>query len=349
MFTNVLKDYIRTALRDLRLPDESVTMFYSLCVHYYKAHIQARLPWDEEARQPDFKEVRRAAQTHAVSQGRVLFEFVLVDEAQDLDESVFSFLRQISRHITVCLDSKQQIYDAGGAEAAILANLGVRRRNVNLIEAFRVCPYLVTVAASLIADPAERTAFQNQTRQPQVERQTPLLFMADDFEAEKAKLAAVVRERQLKNDRIAILLPTNRQVFGFAQGLSQVGLEVEVPEQRGRNGTLPVHDFDSDRPKLMSYHSAKGLTFDSVLMPRLVQQSFARVPPERVEKLLFVAITRATKWCYFSATRGAPLPTVRDKVLPLAGSGAITLLEGGHTTPSPAAERGAASGELDFL
>ena len=66
----------------------------------------------------------------------------------------------------------------------------------------------------------------------------------------------MVRERQLMNDRIAILFPQNRQVFGFAQGLTEAGMEVEVPKQRSGNNTLPTHDFNSSRPKLMAVNES---------------------------------------------------------------------------------------------
>ena len=66
------------------------------------------------------------------------------------------------------------------------------------------------------------------------------------------------------------------------------------------NMELPVIDFSTARPKLMPYPSAKGLTFDTVLMPRLVGGLFAHLTPERLERWLFVGITRATQWVYFS-------------------------------------------------
>ena len=50
----------------------------------------------------------------------------------------------------------------------------------------------------------------------------------------------------------------------------------------------------------MPYTSAKGLTFDTVLMPRLIPGLFANLGPERLERWLFVGITRATQWVYFS-------------------------------------------------
>lgn len=349
VYTNVLKDYIKTALKDLRLPEDNVITFDHWCRTYYQENIARRLPWNATARMPDFDAIRRAAMSRAAANGKI-FDFVLVDESQDLEEEIFSFLARISAHVTVCLDNKQQLYDNGSTESGILHKLGIRKRNINLIDAFRVCPYLVEVAAHLIPDPAEQEAFRNQTRQPQIERQTPLVYFARNFEDEKQMLYQVVRERQLKNETIAILLPQNRQVFGFAKGLMEVGIEAEVPA-KGGNQTFPTHDFSTSRPKLMSFYGAKGLTFDTVIMPRLVPSSFSHVRAERIERLLFVAITRATKWCYFSTALDNPLPVIQDKLVPLAKSHTITLQEGRTATASVGATDANETdeGALDFL
>lgn len=329
VYTNVLKDYIKSALRDLRLPEDNVLTFDHWCRLFYQQFINRRLPWNHTARTPDFQAIRKATMRHALS-GRYrlpLFDFVLVDEGQDLEEEVFAFLAKVSRHVTVCIDHKQQIYDHGTTESVILSKLGIRRRNINLIDAFRVCPYLVEVASSLIPNQGEREAFRNQTRQPQIERQTPLIFFARDLKDEKQMLYNILRERLLKNESIGIFLPQRRQVFGFAKGLKEVGIDVEVPFQSGQNATFPAIDFSSSRPKLMPYHSAKGLTFDSVLMPRLVSKSFHYASPERIERLLFVGITRAMKWCYFSTTLDNPLPALIEKIVPLSKQGLIYIQE----------------------
>jgi len=62
VYTNVLKEYMRPALRDLRLPEDSVLGFDKWCMDFYKQHINSRLPWDSEQRKPDFDAVRRAVQ-----------------------------------------------------------------------------------------------------------------------------------------------------------------------------------------------------------------------------------------------------------------------------------------------
>lgn len=356
VYTNVLKDYIKSALSLLNLPDDVVLTFDHWCRLFYQEHVNSRLPWDSLKKQPDFEAVRQGV-IDKISSGQVsvpLYDFVLVDEGQDLEEEVFSLLSRIARHVTVCIDSKQQIYDRGSTQDGIVGRLGLRRHNINLIEAFRVCPYLVEVAAPLIPSPAEREAFRQQKRTVQTERQTPVIYFSDGFEDEKRMLYQIIRERQLVNDRVAILLPQNRQVFGFAQGLTEAGIEVEVPKQGFGKNKLPMHDFNSSRPKIISYHGAKGLTFDSVLMPRLVSGSFQRVAPERVERMVFVAITRAARWVYFSTNAEEPLPLF-SKLLPLELTRQLTVLRAGQgrgpssSQPITSVPPTPGSTDLDFL
>ena len=74
-------------------------------------------------------------------------------------------------------------------------------------------------------------------------------------------------------------------------------MEVEVAN---RYGSI---DFSTPVPKLIAYPSARGITVDSVFMPCLNLDRFPNwLEDERLDKWLFVAITRATKWIYFSAT-----------------------------------------------
>jgi hypothetical protein len=105
-------------------------------------------------------------------------------------------------------------------------------------------------------------------------------------------LIDLLKTRLSRGERVAVLFPQQRQAFGYATGLREAGIEVENPKEL---------DFTSDRPKLMPYHSAKGLTFDTVFMPRLGKAAFGRVGCERATRVLFVGITRATKWVCISA------------------------------------------------
>jgi superfamily I DNA/RNA helicase len=172
----------------------------------------------------------------------------------------------------------------------------------------------VQLAAEFIRNDAERAAFLNQGRTAQTERQTPLLYIARDFDDEKRRLIEIVRERQVVDRSIAVLFHRNKQVYGFAQELMAAGLEVETWDRR--NGR--ALDFSSGIPKILTLYSAKGLTFDTVIMPRLVQAAFPPLMPNsRREKLLFVGVTRATKWVYLSAEDGRAIGEL-DRLRPLA-------------------------------
>jgi superfamily I DNA/RNA helicase len=325
VYTNVLKQYIRSALPLLNLPEDTIITYDDWCRVFYQQHINSRLPWNAAAKKPDFDLIRRTV-GEKVARDSVplpLYDFALVDEAQDLDAATFDTLRRTARHVTACLDNKQQIYERGSSETDILLKLGLRRRNLSLLDAYRCSPFIAKLAARFIPDSQDMQHYLGQVRTSQTERQTPLLFKAIGFDDEKKRLIEVLRERLLLDQRIAVLFPLRRQVFGFAEGLKQAGIEVETQENL---------DFGSSRPKLITYASAKGLTFDSVLLPRLVPESFPRMSPERIQRLLFVAVTRATNWVYLSTNVGNELPLLQA-LQPLVSERALAVQSAQDRTP----------------
>lgn len=319
VYTSVLKEYITSALKVLGIPDECVSTFDAWCMQYHKEKIGS-VPWDHG---PDTEKTREAVgKLIAQNPSRHRrFAAVLVDEGQDLDVRCFEILRAITGHITACVDHKQQIYDRGSGESELLTTLGLKRRNAVLLETYRCSPYVVQLASRLIVDSAERAAYVNQTR-VSAEKETPLLYLAGGFDDERRRLVEIIKARQDRGERIAILLPQNRQVAGFAKGLMEEGLEVEVREKKFGQNPAASLDFNSDLPKLLTYHSAKGLTFDAVLMPRLVPASFGKLP--QVENLLFVGITRASKWVYLSTDASKTLPAV-EHLINFANDGILTV------------------------
>ena len=230
----------------------------------------------------------------------------MIDEGQDLDRRDFETLATVAKHVTVFMDPKQKLYERDADETGVARALGLRRRNLALLDAYRCSPYIVQAGASFIRDEAERHQFVEQNPPVQKgERQLPLLYLATDVDDERANLIDVVRTRIDRNERIAILFPTNRHMFGYARALVDAGLEVEVNQsRRSEKDALPAIDFGSPLPKLMPYPSSKGLTFDTVLMPRLNRRFLKKTEPDRLERWLFVGLTRATRWIYISTTDG---------------------------------------------
>lgn len=171
-------------------------------------------------------------------------------------------------------------------------------------DAFRCSPYIVKLGACFIENEDDRDAYIRQSRTEQGERETPLLYYAANFDDEKQKLIELLRIRLAKNEKIGILVPQNRQVFGFAKGLISAGFNVEWSAKPGEGS----YNFNSHLPKILTFHSAKGLTFDTIIIPRLVNKSFQRFNEQEITRLLFVGITRAEKWVALLSNKKNGLP-----------------------------------------
>lgn len=315
VFTKTLVSYIRSALEFLNLDENCVSTFDSWCTNYYKTQIGGKFPWNSKDKCPDFVAIRKAV-ANSLKQSKhnkYLYDFILVDEGQDLDGDTFDILKLISPHITVCIDHKQKIYENAADEIEILKRLGLKKRNMTLLDSYRCSPYIVQLASQYISDVQDRQDYINQARTYQTERETPLLYYAANFDDEKKRLIEIIKSRQLNGDRIGILLPQKRQVHGFAKGLKEAGLEIEQMDSKDE-GEM---DFNNEVPKILTYHSAKGLTFDTILMPRLLSESFVNRSERNIEHLLFVGITRAVKWVYMSTNISKPLPAL-EKLFSLA-------------------------------
>lgn len=343
VYTNALKAYLRSALDLLRLPPDAVTTYDDWCRVYVEQRMQRPLPWDRRNRRPDFAAIRGLVAEHITRlTAAPWYDFAMVDEGQDLEPLCFAVLARAARHLTICIDSRQQLYERGSDERRIREALGGRLGGLTLLDAYRCSPYIARLAAQLLEDPTDRDRYLRQVRTGQTEREAPLLYEASSFDDEAERLVAVLRQRLLCDRRIAILFPLRRQVQGFAQRLAAAGFEVEPQD---------ALEFASSRPKLMTIHSAKGLTFETVLLPRLVPSSFPPALAGRVRQLLFVAITRATRWVYLSTQQDDPLPALTP-LRALAGSGQLTIQRSQPaatrvravepTVPAPASD-------LDFL
>ncbi len=327
VFTNVIKEYIRSALKLLCLPEDSVSTFDHWCRLVYEAGISRRLPRAGGGRTINFGQVRTAVlrllREAAPLQG--LLDFILVDEGQDLSGEAYEILKLAARHVTVFTDPLQKIFEDGAPEAQILETLGIPRRNATLLSGYRNSPCIAGLASCFIEDPEHRRQYLSQCRTEQQVREQPLCFEAPSVQEEMDRLAEIIVRRQTLNEMIGIVVPTKRQIHSITRGLEERGITVEKaihPDVLSDNDQ-PLN-FASVRPKISTYHSAKGLTFDSILMPRLVDRSFPWVTGSSRQRMLFVGIARAKKWAYLSTVQGDSFDELKI-IRKAAEDGSITL------------------------
>ncbi len=326
VFGTVLGQYIQSAPEALRLPDACVGTFDGWALNYYRSRVAKKVPCQHGA--VDFDAIRRAVWEDVHKRQEKLFDVALIDEAQDLGGQAFDTLRAVAGHLTVSMDRRQRLYGRGAGEQEVLTALGLKRPSVTLLATYRSAPQIVEVAAALIADPAERAEFLAQSKAPGRECGPPVLHVAPSGPEEAGWVAAKVRERQARGERVGVLLPTNALVRHWARLLGQEGVAVEahVRPGRGARGFARL-DFASASPKVLTYFAAKGLTFDVSFLPALTPAAFAGQDVPAAD-MLFVAATRAARGLYLSACEGDMLPEL-DALTPLIEKGALAVDTGG--------------------
>src|SRR5690625_5119009 len=275
VYTNVLTYFLRQSLEFLGIAKENVRTFDDWCAELWDKYVKGPKPRTAPDRRGksyiDFPGVRlgvlAAISKLSPAQPKPNFDFILIDEGQDLDATAYGILRLSAKHLTVFADARQQIFEGGASVQEMQNHLGLPGQTASLLPAYRNSPDIAKLA-SYFGNAYEGINYLA------MERQKPSLYVASDWDDEMDRLADVLRERRLLNQKCGIIVPTQRDLHGVANRLQERGVEIHkaIPARRG--GTPP--DFDSLVPVVATYHSAKGLTFDCVLMPKLVEPNFKR-------------------------------------------------------------------------
>jgi superfamily I DNA/RNA helicase len=305
--TDTLVHYMKPALHGLQLPEDSVMTFNRWCYLFFRDRISNFVPWNAARRQPHFEKIRAEVRLWITSHDFILpiYDFVLIDELHNFSEEGVSVLARIASHATGCFDPLAHL--PGNTFNRPFGRPRLRNRTIHLAETFDANPYLVEIGAEFLPDGACRCAFRGQHRTMSLSRETPLLYLARNVEDELKKLFEVLRDRQLMNESVGILLPKTSQVYLWAEWLNELGLDVETPEETPYSS---IFNFSSSCPKLLTYREAAGLKFDSVLLPRLTEKSFSAYQSSEINLALFLALTRAKRWCYLSTTAAETLPNL---------------------------------------
>ena len=132
-------------------------------------------------------------------------------------------------------------------------------------------------------------------------------FLGYQSEAEQLEaIKHLVKSDKIRN--VGIFLPTNDMVFDLYTKLTQDGYNVESKYSFGTDSFITL-DFRTNLPKIMTYHSAKGLQFETVILPYCQPIS---MQDESARKALYVAMTRTYKELYMMYIGDIPSPL--DKV-----------------------------------
>ena len=221
-------------------------------------------------------------------------DYVIVDEIQDFtEEEILEFIHATKKHFLFFGDSAQSIYEKFKPTVQIkniklLIGAETKLKEVNLYNNYRLPLPVARLVQYIGVDlpPFDEDIYKSP------ETSVPYVLQYNDL---KAQVSAICRLIKMDLTDVAILLPTSSLVGQITYLLKRCSIFVEEKN---------AMDFSSTNPKVMTYHSAKGLQFENVFIPAL--ESFYDDGGSS-RKALYVAMTRTYKNLYIMYS-GSSLP-----------------------------------------
>ena len=275
--------------------------------------------------------VKVMTHTKFLKEGRA-YKYVFLDEVQDIPPEDLRKIRAQAQRLFFAGDPDQRIYANRSSDSDIRAL--VTGKEIVRQEVYRLTPEVRALAEELMPETSlveAESAKDGESFLPQIHEL--------DSEAEEAAwvwetaLACASPEKPS-----VVLLPSHEDIHRFASHVAQ-HLGAPIPPkpkwQRNRhhdykpfNTFLDQHEIplsyiggghgslcasdDEALVYLMTYHSSKGLDFETVFLPGLndtcdlVRASLAEADPELEARLLFVAVTRSRRRLFISHITADP-------------------------------------------
>ena len=263
VYTKALKQYMSDGIKQVGLRESNVCN-YDAC-----------FLWSRN----DDGELQRGAWKKGT------YDYIIVDEAQDFSRDDIELLKSKARKaLLVYGDTAQQLYQfLKDKETVSMEDIQYFTRFPveQLVFNHRLPKKIARVAQYLNSesDELEERCTEEGTEKPKI-------LEYPSKEAQFSAIASLIKNKGMED--VGILFRRNNEVDEAYDYLTNLGIEVEANSYKHKNEL----DFTSDNPKLMTYHSSKGLQFENVFIPVCnVEGSDNRNP-------LYVAITRTYRALY---------------------------------------------------
>lgn len=246
------------------------------------------------------------------------WDYVLVDEAQDLSPSALSLMAEVCSRpegLFFVADSKQSLYSRSYSWTSAHARLQFRGRSASLKRNYRSTREVEQAAFSVLV-PEEGEVLEPSSSVH--EGPLPVLVRGVEPHDEADWILRFVRQMSrhlhLRHDAAALLVPTADVGRALAAQLTEAGMMATFYAGRDL-------DLRADGLKVMTLYSAKGLEFPMVVVAGFydgtypVEQDFddeglyaERMRHER--RLLYVSLTRAMRGLMLIVPKGCRHPAL---------------------------------------
>lgn len=263
VYTKALRQYMSDGIKQIGLHESNVVNF------------DACFQWGKN----DYGELQRGVWKKGS------YDYVIVDEAQDFSRDDIELLKSKARKaLLVYGDTAQQLYKF------LKDKQTVSMEDIQYFTKFPVeqlvfnhrLPKIIARVAQYLnseSDELEERCTEEGTEKPKI-------LEYNTKQEQFAAIANLIKNKGMED--VGILFRNNKEVDEAYDYFINKGIEVEAKSYRHKDEL----DFTSDNPKLMTYHSSKGLQFENVFIPECTAEGADDRNP------LYVAITRTYRSLY---------------------------------------------------
>lgn len=230
-------------------------------------------------------------------------DYVIVDEIQDFSkDEIQDFIDATNKHFFFFGDTAQSIYeglkDTMKVEDINYA-MGTRAKMFELYRNYRL-PKTVAKVVQYVG--VDLDGFDIDTYRSK-ETAIPRFVRYNDFESQVDAIAKMINVGNV--DDVGILVPHNEDVKKVHDLLKQKNKnhELKYDDKIDFRNSINNLDFTTNNPKIMTYHSAKGLQFGTVFLPGVEEKT-----EDSERKALYVAMTRTYRNLYVMYSGDLPFP-----------------------------------------
>ncbi len=261
IFTHTLKAFIKDGVTNLGLDEDRICMYDQL---------------------------KKRGYTNA--------DYIIVDEVQDFqDERIQNLVKMANKHFMFFGDDAQQIFSdkTNHTNLKKIAKLSrIDPRNYRkLYKNYRLPKPIAEFAAQIPKKPNPNIVGNCVN----TSGKKPFVFKCKDFNDEMEYIKKYIQNNGLLN--VGILVTGNaeaKKVVEYYDGI-KFNVQYKYYDLDCNKRTIPPPkdnlDFYDNTPKIMTYHSSKGLQFDHVFLP----MCNISVSKYDYQDALYVAVTRASE------------------------------------------------------
>lgn len=224
--------------------------------------------------------------------GKPSADYIIVDEIQDFSrDEVNEFINAAKKCFFFFGDTAQSIYKGIKhpltiKELSDMTGIAISYLNSN----YRLPKPVAKITQEYVAidaNPYAEAIYQSK------ETELPRFVQFDDEKSQIEAIIDVISKKNMKN--VGILVPNNDLVLSTMKSFNELNFPCEFKYNAGYNDkrNRVTLDFTTDLPKLMTYHSAKGLQFETVILP-----FYEGANDKETQKALYVAMTRTYRFLY---------------------------------------------------